>query len=95
MVGSSRIPKIREMIQEYFEGKEINITSNPELSPIFGASIEGAIKSRVKDEVIEKIIIHDVFSFSYGVETVRGVMSCLTSKNGKTYNSNHPIIFYL
>ena len=92
MGGSSRIPKIRQMIQEFFEGKEINITSNPELSPVFGASIKGAIISNVKDKVIEKIANYDACSFSYGVETAGGVMSVLIKKNTYT-NSKKTSIF--
>ena len=43
--GSSRIPKIRQMMQEFFNGKEINISTNPEEAVIFGAAIKEAIVS--------------------------------------------------
>ena len=79
--GSSRIPKIRQMIQELLDGKEINLSLNSEESVAIGAAIRGAIVSNCKDEKIEKLINLDITHFSYGIETVGGVMTVLIPKN--------------
>ena len=96
--GSSRIPKIRQMIKDFFNGKEINLTINPEEAVIFGIAIKGAIVSGNKDEKIQNLIGLDVSPFSYGIETVGGVMTvlipknsavpCKTGKNISTYADN-------
>ena len=69
------------MIKEYFNGKEINISLNPEESVVIGAAIRGAIASHCKNEKIEKLFNSDVSHFSYGIETVGRVMNVLIPKN--------------
>ena len=48
--GSSRIPKIQEMIKEFFNGKELNKSLNPDEAKVCGASIGAAIMTNIKNE---------------------------------------------
>ena len=79
--GSTRIPKIREMVQEFFNGKQLNYGLNLDEAIVHGAAIQAAIMTSVKDENIEELILLDVTPFSLGVETVGGVMTDLILRN--------------
>ena len=73
LVGSSsRIPKIQEMIQEFFNGKELNKGLNPEEAIASGAALKAATQRNCKNEKIEKLFLLDVCRFSVGIETVGG-----------------------
>ena len=79
--GSTRIPKIQSMLKEFFNGKELNIELNPDEAIAFGASIQAAVMTNVKDENLERIILLDVNPFSLGIETVGGVMNVFIPRN--------------
>lgn len=80
--GSTRIPKIQEMIKEYFNGKEPNRYINPDEAVAYGAAIQGAIICQ--DETINKdIILIDVVSLTLGIETVGGVMTKIIPRGQK------------
>ena len=79
--GSSRIPKIQQMIQEFFNGKELNKSINPDEAVACGAAIQAAVLTNVKDENIEKIILFDVTPFSLGIETGLGEMKVFIPRN--------------
>lgn len=80
--GSTRIPKIQEMIKEYFNGKEPNRYINPDEAVAFGAAIQGAILCG--DDTINKdIILLDVVSLTMGIETVGGVMTKIIPRGQK------------
>ena len=79
--GSTRIPKIQQIIQEFFNGKELNKTINPEESIVYGAAIQAAIMTNNKDEKIENLILLGATSFSLGIETTGGVMTVLIPRN--------------
>lgn len=80
--GSTRIPKIQEMIKEFFNGKEPNRYINPDEAVAFGAAIQGAIICQ--DETINKdIILIDVVSLTLGIETVGGVMTKIIPRGQK------------
>ena len=99
--GSSRIPKIQSILKEFFNGKELNQSLNPEEAVAMGAAIDAAIMTSVKGEKIEKLILMDVVIFSIGIETVGGVMNVLIPRNSNlplrktsiftTYQDNQPI----
>ena len=79
--GSSKIPKIQQMIQEFFEGKELNKELNPEESIAYGLAIQAAISRGIKDPKIDNFILLNVLPFSIGIETVGGVMNVLYKRN--------------
>ena len=79
--GSTRIPKIQQMVQEFFNGKELNKYINPDESVAYGAAIQAAVITNVRDEKIEKIILLDVTPFSLGIETNKGEMRVFIPRN--------------
>ena len=79
--GSSRIPKIQQMVQEFFNGKELNKTINLDEAVVYGAAIQVANMTNVKDEILENFSLLDVTPFSLGIETIGGVMDVLIPRN--------------
>ncbi len=75
--GSTRIPKIQEMLSTYFNGKELCRSINPDEAVAYGAAVQAAILSGVKDEVTDGMILLDVTPLSLGVETAGGMMTVL------------------
>jgi L1 cell adhesion molecule like protein len=69
------------MVQEFFNGKEPNKSINPDEAVAYGAAVQAAIITNVKDENIEKLILLDVTPLSLGIETVGGVMTVLIPRN--------------
>lgn len=72
--GSTRIPKIQELIKDYFNGKEPNIHINPDEAVAYGAAIQGAIICKDESLTTEVVIIN-ITSLTLGIETVGGVMT--------------------
>ena len=79
--GSSRIPKIQTILADYFKGKQLNKSLNPDESVSFGASIQSAIRSNIKDEKIERLILLDVSPISLGMEIPGGEMNVIIPRN--------------
>jgi heat shock protein 1/8 len=79
--GSTRIPKICSMVQEYFNGKEPNRSINPDEAIAYGAAVQAAVVNNVQDEEIKNLVLLDVTPLSLGIETVGGVMTVLISRN--------------
>ena len=80
--GSTRIPKIQEIIKEFFNGKKPNNHINPDEAVAYGAAIQGAVLCG--DETINQdIILLDVVSLTMGIETVGGVMTKIIPRNQK------------
>lgn len=69
------------MVQEFFNGKEPNKSINPDEAVAYGAAVQAAVLTNVKDENIEKLILLDVTPLSLGIETVGGVMTVLIPRN--------------
>ena len=79
--GSTRIPKIQSMIQEFFNGKSLNKSMNPDKSVAFGAAIKAAKLSKVNIQKLEKLIFKDVNPSSLGFEIFGGLMNIIIPKN--------------
>ncbi|XP_075485037.1 luminal-binding protein 5-like isoform X2 [Primulina tabacum] len=79
--GSTRIPKIQQLLKEYFDGKEPNKGVNPDEAVAFGAAVQGGIISGEGGEETKDVLLLDVAPLTLGIETVGGVMSKLIPRN--------------
>lgn len=79
--GSTRIPRIRALLSEYFGGKRLNETVNPDEAVAYGAAVQAAILSGKSDATLDEIVLVDVTPLSLGVETAGGLMANLIDRN--------------
>jgi endoplasmic reticulum chaperone BiP len=73
--GSTRIPKIQELLSDYFGGKELAKAINPDEAVAYGAAVQGAILSGAAVGKADQMILLDKTSLSLGIETVGGVFT--------------------
>ena len=73
--GSTRIPKIQELLSSFFNGKELNKTINPDEAVAYGAAVQAAILSGTADETLGGLLLLDVTPLSLGVETAGEIMT--------------------
>jgi heat shock protein 5 len=78
--GSTRIPKVQQLIKDFFNGKEPNRGINPDEAVAYGAAVQGGILSGEGGET-KDILLLDVTPLSMGIETVGGVMTKLIERN--------------
>ena len=75
--GSTRIPKVQELLTNFFGGKELCRNINPDEAIAYGAAVQAAILSGGTDEKLDSLVLLDVTPLSLGVETAGGIMTNL------------------
>ena len=82
--GSTRIPKIQQMISKFFNGKELNKSINPDEAVAYGAAVQASILSSnesQKDQSTSEMLLVDVTPLSLGLETAGGIMTNIIDRN--------------
>jgi len=77
--GSTRIPKVQQLLKDFFNGKEPNRGINPDEAVAYGAAVQGGVLSG--EDGTDQVILLDVTPLSFGIETVGGVMTTLIPRN--------------
>ncbi|XP_061395011.1 heat shock protein 70-like [Musca vetustissima] len=81
--GSTRIPKVQNLLQQFFCGKNLNLSINPDEAVAYGAAIQAAILSGDKSSAIQDVLLVDVAPLSLGIETAGGVMAKIIERNSR------------
>mmetsp|Transcript_7795 Transcript_7795/g.5845 ORF Transcript_7795/g.5845 Transcript_7795/m.5845 type:complete len:761 (-) Transcript_7795:97-2379(-) len=78
--GSTRIPKVQQLLSEYFNNRQLNKEINPDEAVAYGAAVQGSILSGKADDSTKDIVLLDVAPLSLGIETAGGVMTTIINR---------------
>jgi L1 cell adhesion molecule like protein len=79
--GSTRIPKVQQLVSDFFGGKELNKSINPDEAVAYGAAVQAYILTGGKSKQTEGLLLLDVTPLTLGIETAGGVMTALIKRN--------------
>ena len=79
--GTTRIPRIQELLSNYFNGKQLNKSLNPDEAVAYGAAVQAAILTGQGNEKTNELLLLDVAPLSLGIETAGGVMTKIIERN--------------